>query len=142
MLKKAKEFGTYVLVGVHDDKVVNQIKGGNFPIMNLHERVLSVLSCKYVDEVIIGAPYCPSKDMLKSLNIHTVIHGSIQDGQAPKDLDPYKEAKELGIFQLVPSPSDITTTTIIDRIIKNRLAYEERNRKKEAKEISEMQNSN
>ena len=47
-MKKAKEFGTYVLVGVHDDKVVNQIKGGNFPIMNLHERVLSVLSCKVI----------------------------------------------------------------------------------------------
>ena len=29
-----------------EGKVVNQIKGGNFPIMNLHERVLSVLSCK------------------------------------------------------------------------------------------------
>jgi ethanolamine-phosphate cytidylyltransferase len=26
------------------------------PILNVHERALSVLACRYVDEVIIGAP--------------------------------------------------------------------------------------
>ena len=30
--------------------------------MNLHERSLSVLACRYVDEVIIGAPWEVSKD--------------------------------------------------------------------------------
>jgi len=34
------------------------------PIMHLHERTLSVLSCRYVDEVIIGAPWEVSKDMV------------------------------------------------------------------------------
>lgn len=29
----------------------------NLPIMTLHERVLSVLGCKYVDDVLIDAPY-------------------------------------------------------------------------------------
>lgn len=32
--------------------------------MNLHERSLSVLACRYVDEVIIGAPWEVSKDMV------------------------------------------------------------------------------
>eukprot|EP01035_Chromulina_nebulosa_P037990 gene37990-51308_t len=45
-LQKAKEFGEYVLVGVHNDSVVNSHRGINLPIMNLHERVLSVLGCK------------------------------------------------------------------------------------------------
>jgi len=45
-LKRAKEQGDYLLVGVLDDQVVNRIKGSNFPIMNLHERVLSVLACR------------------------------------------------------------------------------------------------
>ena len=32
--------------------------GFNYPIMNLHERVLSVLSCRHVDEVRV-APRVP-----------------------------------------------------------------------------------
>lgn len=35
-LKKAKELGTFLYVGVHDDATVNQHKGRNYPIMNLH----------------------------------------------------------------------------------------------------------
>jgi hypothetical protein len=47
----------FLIVGVHNDQIVNRYRGGNFPIMNLHERVLSVLGCKYVDDVLIDAPY-------------------------------------------------------------------------------------
>jgi ethanolamine-phosphate cytidylyltransferase len=45
-LEKAKEHGDFLIVGLHTDTIVNQYKGGNYPIMNLHERVLSVLACK------------------------------------------------------------------------------------------------
>lgn len=40
--------------------------------MNLHERSLSVLACRYADEVIIGAPWEVSKDMVIATNINTV----------------------------------------------------------------------
>lgn len=33
-------------MGVHNDNIVNQRRGLNFPIMNLHERVLSIMGCK------------------------------------------------------------------------------------------------
>lgn len=46
LLEKARQFGTYVIVGVHNDAVVNAQRGQNLPILNLHERVLSVLGCK------------------------------------------------------------------------------------------------
>ncbi len=45
----------------------------------------------------------------------------------------------MGIFKTIESPTDLSTTTIIQRIIDNRLQYEARNKKKEAKEIAEMQ---
>lgn len=45
-LEKAKSLGDYIIVGLHTDPAVNKYKGGNYPIMNLHERVLSVLACK------------------------------------------------------------------------------------------------
>lgn len=45
-LEQARKLGDYLIVGLHTDPIVNRYKGSNFPIMNLHERVLSVLACK------------------------------------------------------------------------------------------------
>lgn len=45
-LEVAKKEGDYLIVGLHTDPAVNRYKCGNHPIMNLHERVLSVLACK------------------------------------------------------------------------------------------------
>ena len=56
-LRKAKELGDFLYVGVWADNVVNQYRGSNYPILSLHERVLMVLACKYVDDVVIGASY-------------------------------------------------------------------------------------
>lgn len=52
--QKAKEQGDFLLVGIHSDEDVGERRGPHLPIMNLHERALSVLACRYVDEVIIG----------------------------------------------------------------------------------------
>ncbi len=51
VLKEAKKLGTFLLVGIQSDETVNSMRGQNLPIMNLHERALGVLSCRYVDEV-------------------------------------------------------------------------------------------
>lgn len=45
-LEKARQEGDFLIVGLHTDPIVNRYKGANYPIMNLHERVLSVLACK------------------------------------------------------------------------------------------------
>jgi ethanolamine-phosphate cytidylyltransferase len=36
----------FVVAGVHDDEVINDWKGVNYPIMNIYERGLCVLQCK------------------------------------------------------------------------------------------------
>ena len=54
MLKEARKLGTFLLVGIQSDETVNTMRGQNLPIMNLHERALGVLSCRYVDEVAAG----------------------------------------------------------------------------------------
>ena len=51
VLKEARKLGTFLLVGIQSDETVNTMRGQNLPIMNLHERALGVLSCRYVDEV-------------------------------------------------------------------------------------------
>ena len=44
-------------------------KGRNYPIMNIQERVLGLLSCRFVDEVVIGAPWEITSDMITTFNI-------------------------------------------------------------------------
>lgn len=53
--------------------------------------------------------------------------------------DPYAVAKEMGIFELVASPRSMTTSTIIDRIVANRGAFEQRNARKVASEAAYYQ---
>jgi ethanolamine-phosphate cytidylyltransferase len=134
-LRAARAEGEFLLVGIHDDATVNAHKGSNFPIMNLHERTLSVLSCKYVDEVIIGAPWCVTEDMITTMNISLVLHGTHHDPHFPAaEIDPYALPKKLGIYKEIKSTSDLTVSVILDRIVRNRDAYVERNAKKEKSE--------
>jgi ethanolamine-phosphate cytidylyltransferase len=127
------------MVGVHSDKEVNRVKGENHPIMNTHERVLSVLACKHVDEVLIDAPFMLTKEMIENLGISLVVHGSIDDGTTPSTMDNYSVPKQQGIFKSIESPSKLTTTIILNRIIEHRLKFEARNKKKEAKELAEIE---
>ncbi|XP_054564948.1 ethanolamine-phosphate cytidylyltransferase isoform X3 [Eptesicus fuscus] len=126
----------YVIAGLHFDQEVNHYKGKNYPIMNLHERTLSVLACRYVSEVVIGAPYAVTAELLDHFKVDLVCHGKTEIMPDKDGSDPYQEPKKRGIFRQIDSGSDLTTDLIVQRIIKNRLEYEARNQKKEAKELA------
>lgn len=104
--------------------------------MNLHERTLSVLACRYVSEVVIGAPYSVTAELLNHFKVDLVCHGKTEIVPDRDGSDPYQEPKRRGIFYQIDSGSDLTTDLIVQRIIKNRLEYEARNQKKEAKELA------
>jgi ethanolamine-phosphate cytidylyltransferase len=74
--------GDYVIVGIHGDSVVNKRRGGNLPLMNLHERLLSVLGCKFMNDVLIDAPLEITPDMIASLRISEVVHGTKSDDKS------------------------------------------------------------
>ncbi|XP_024938708.1 ethanolamine-phosphate cytidylyltransferase isoform X6 [Cephus cinctus] len=134
-LEVAKKEGDYLIVGLHTDPAVNRYKFGNHPIMNLHERVLSVLACKYVNEVVIGAPYEVTKDLMEHFNVSIVCHGQTSIMPCENGADPYAEPKRQNKFKLLNSGNDMTTEKIVERIILHRLEYENRNLKKEKKEL-------
>jgi len=138
-LKKAKEHGEYLIVGLHTDTDVNRYKGSNYPIMNLHERVLSVLACRYVNQVIIGAPYTVTKELISQFKVDVVVHGKTRITDDVDGTDPYRYAKQLGIFKELDSESSLTTADIVQRIIRHKLEYEARNKKKETKELAVIQ---
>ncbi len=117
----------YILCGIHSDRVINHEKGLNYPIMNLFERSLCVLACQYVDGVLIGAPFAPASDLGIGRQIDAVYHGpSAVPG------DPYATVREEGIYhETMPHDfEEVNAKTIVERIMKSRDLYEERQRKK------------
>ncbi|CAH1251907.1 PCYT2 [Branchiostoma lanceolatum] len=140
-LERARQEGDYLIIGLHGDAVVNWYKGCNHPIMNIHERVLTLLACKYVSEVVIDAPYKITEEMMEHLSIDMVCHGKPGSPVPPcKDGgDPFAVPKALGKFKMLDSGNELTTTILIDRIIRNRISYRNRNRRKESREL-EMYN--
>uniref|UniRef100_A0A8P4KRU1 ethanolamine-phosphate cytidylyltransferase n=1 Tax=Dicentrarchus labrax TaxID=13489 RepID=A0A8P4KRU1_DICLA len=126
----------YVIVGLHFDQEVNRYKGKNYPIMNIHERTLSVLACRYVSEVVIGAPYAVGKDLLDHFKVDLVCHGKTEVFPDKDGSDPYAEPRKRGVFRTINSGNNLTTDDIVQRIIENRLQFEARNQKKEAKEMA------
>lgn len=55
LAQAARAAGDFLLVGLHSDEDVRARRGPHLPIMDLHERALSVLACCHANEVIIGA---------------------------------------------------------------------------------------
>lgn len=130
----------YVVAGVHDDEVINHWKGINYPIMNIFERGLCVLQCKYIHSVVFSAPFTPTAAFLNSLPYGTpsvVYHGPTSF--MPSVEDPYVDAKELGIYSEVPAHDfqHVNAGEIVQRIMASRAMYEERQRKKGIKGAGE-----
>ncbi|KAL6507713.1 Ethanolamine-phosphate cytidylyltransferase [Orobanche gracilis] len=136
ILKCARQLGDFLLVGIYSDHIISDLRGSHFPLMNLHERSLSVLACRYVDEVIIGAPREVTKDMITTFNISLVAHGTVAENNpfSNDKSDPYVVPRSMGMFQMLESPNNTTTTSIAHRIIANHEIYVKRNATKEASE--------
>ncbi|CAI8034575.1 Ethanolamine-phosphate cytidylyltransferase [Geodia barretti] len=113
---------------------VNRYEGRSYPIMSLQQRVLSVLACKYVSDVIIGAPYTVTESMLDNLKVDYVLHGQTPVYPNKDGSDPYEAPKTRGIYRTIESGSALTTDVILQRIYEHRLEYIRRNSAKEAKE--------
>jgi cytidyltransferase-like protein len=122
LLKAARAFGDYLLVGVLSDHVVAAYK--RQPIMTMSERISVIQACRYVDEVLPDAPDVVTSTFLKTHGIALVIHGSDISEEVIKVVynDPLQEGK----FKTVKRTGEISTTEIINRI-KTRYCLTEQN---------------
>uniref|UniRef100_A0A7S3FFP1 ethanolamine-phosphate cytidylyltransferase n=1 Tax=Prasinoderma singulare TaxID=676789 RepID=A0A7S3FFP1_9VIRI len=105
LLRDAKARGDFLLVGVWPDEVVAAERGAHFPILNVHERALSVLACRYVDEVVIGAPRHVTRDLISTFNIGLVLCDDLDEVSASSDREAYAVPREMGILVERGSPS-------------------------------------
>ncbi|GFE55414.1 ethanolamine-phosphate cytidylyltransferase [Babesia ovis] len=116
-LEKAKKQGDFLIVGIYDDQTVRTIKGNPFPVNHLTDRALTVLAMKYVDDVVLGAPFIPSKNYLQNLEVSVVVVGDHSDGPLMTDnFDTHAVAREMGILVNVDSGYTLTTADIIHRV--------------------------
>ena len=100
-LKLAKQHGDFLYVGLWSDEMVRYYCGQEHPIICMQERLLMLLSCKYVDDVVIEAPYIITKDLLTSLNISKVVNVKTKDDKVlpeHEQIDPYAVCKEMGMY--------------------------------------------
>lgn len=145
LLQKARQLGDYLIVGIHEDLSVNQYLGSIYPLNALHERVLNLLACKYVDDVIIGAPYKITERLISDLNVSVVvksldfIQGTIKSHALL--LNPYEEAIKREVLAEVKIESTLTLKEIARRIANSREAITKKLTKTAARQEDYEKNS-
>ncbi|GAB1224576.1 hypothetical protein ENUP19_0207G0020 [Entamoeba nuttalli] len=128
LFRKAHELGTYLIVGIYEDHTINEYKGMNYPILNIGERVMSLLACRYIDNVIIGAPRGVTSEMIEKMHIDVVVHGKCDNGVGK---EYYNDAIEKKIYQEIDSGLTLTANEIIERVKEREKLFEIRNSKKQ-----------
>jgi len=135
ILREAQKLGDFVLVGVHADADVRARRGAEHPVLNEKERALSVLACRYADEVVIGAPAKITNDLLTTFNVSIVV---------AEDEEPYEIAGEdvnavaaaRGAYRRVPRAHECSVLSVAKRVMDNRAEFEARNARKTKSEAA------
>ncbi len=78
--------GDFLYVGLHSDEDIAKHTGGRFPIMQWNERLMSLLACKYVSEVVMDAPSVITESLLDAFQINCVVQG-IDDYSTTEDTE-------------------------------------------------------
>jgi glycerol-3-phosphate cytidylyltransferase len=114
LFQRARSYGDTLIVGIHSDETVASYK--RKPIMTMQERIAVVEACRYVDEVVPNAPLIITEEYIKEHKIDLVIHGD--DFSSATCNEFYGVPLRLGIFQSIPYTQGISTTDLIQRILK------------------------
>jgi ethanolamine-phosphate cytidylyltransferase len=114
-LRQAKSLGDYLIVGVHSDADISQHKGPT--VMRERERYLAVRACKWVDEVVEGAPYVTSLEVINQYGVDFVVHGDDMSVSAETGQDTYAEIKKAGKMRIVPRTTGVSTTDLVGRML-------------------------
>lgn len=113
LLRKARHHGDRLVVGVLSDETAASYK--RRPIMTLAERVAVIEACRWVDEVVPGAPFTVTEEFLDEHHITTVVHGDDLSAEGAESI--YGPAVARGRYVTVPRADGISTTEVIRRVL-------------------------
>jgi cytidyltransferase-like protein len=116
----------HLIVGVNSDEDTLKYKGP--VVLTYEERVKNISSCKYIDEILSDVPWVITEEFMNKNNIDYIARESAP--YVSKDTDDiYAIPKKLNKFlPIVTYTSEISTSEIINRILKNYDLYYERNK--------------
>ena len=106
LLKYCSSLGR-VIVGLNSDSSVTDLKGPTRPFFKQEDRIFALLSCRYVDEVIVfneNTPY----NLIKSISPDIIVKG----GDYVADRVVGSDLAEVRIFNFIDGYS---TTRILER---------------------------
>ncbi len=112
LLRAARELGDRLVVGVLSDESAAAYKRP--PVMTLAERVAVIEACRYVDDVVAGAPPVLTEAFLAQHGLDLVVHGDDLGEEAAASV--YGPAVDTGRLRLVPRSTGISTTEVIARV--------------------------
>ena len=111
ILKRAKELGDYLIVGVSSDDF--NLEKGKVCMIPDYERMEIVSAIKYVDEVILETSWDQKKEDILRYQIDTFVMGDDWEGK-------FDELKEYCDVVYLPRTEGISTTDIKDQIQKGK----------------------
>lgn len=146
-LQEAKKLGDFVLVGALADQDVNRRLGRNYPLQTVNERTLALLACRYVDDVLLGAPWKVTQDMITTMNISVVLHGDSTDGfwdstsvERGSLGDAFEVPRKLDMLKQYHSTCKVTVHLLAHRIWQHAEQFAIRQQKKESEEQKYLDN--
>jgi D-beta-D-heptose 7-phosphate kinase/D-beta-D-heptose 1-phosphate adenosyltransferase len=108
-LKKSKELGYKLIVGLNSDESIRRLKGSSRPINSEHDRKAVLESLGFVDTVIIfdeDTPY----ELIKELKPDIITKGG--DYKSIKDVVGH----DLAEVKIIPYVEGYSTTKILEKI--------------------------
>ena len=107
LLKYCKSLGT-VTVGLNSDQSVKRLKGASRHFFNQDDRLFALLSCKYVDEVVIFEEDTPY-NLIKQVKPDIIVKG----GDYKPDQVVGCDLAEVKIFNYIDGYS---TTSVLEKV--------------------------
>jgi len=157
VLEKAAQLGDFVLVGLHADETV-KARRGTSTVLTMLERAMGVLSVRWVNDVVLDAPWQVTKELITSMNISVVVAGKKplpEKGEEEENEDTsrsspnfadtrgkYDVARALGVFVAVDSNTSLTVDVLQRRFISRRDQISQRNSGLFKKELNYIDKKN
>lgn len=115
----------YLLVGCCNDQLTHSHKGKT--VMTDLERYEALRHCRYVDEVVVDAPWTLDNEFLELHKIDFVAHDDAPYTIGSSANDVYDFVKKRGMFVATQRTEGVSTSDIVARIVRDYDTYVRRN---------------